>query len=95
MSGRSRRDSRMLCWRPSWRRQTKPSSTSLFWYSRTFDVRHTCPGLSQQHDVVTVVPLRVAAGDGREGVGDLVVRMLVDAQQHPKPPGLLGCSSAA
>ena len=46
MSGRSRRDSRTLYCRPAWRRQTNPSSTSLFEYSRTFDVNATCPAWS-------------------------------------------------
>ncbi len=48
------------------------------------DVRREChrPGLIGGADVVTVVPTRVAAGNGGERVGDLMERVLVGAQQH-------------
>ena len=48
------------------------------------DVRrqaHVAVGVAQAH-VVAVVPLRIAAGDAGEGLGDLVQRVFVESGEH-------------
>jgi hypothetical protein len=60
-------------------RQTKPSSTSLFAYRRTFDERSRPPG--RQHRRVAVVPARIAPGD-RERRSPDGTGIFVDPREH-------------
>ena len=59
ISGRSRRETRMLYCRSAWRRQTNPSSTSLLAYRRTFDVKAIVPAWSAAQTTGTWLALGI------------------------------------